>query len=144
MITLNFSIQINATPEKVWHSITDPEKYKLWTKPFSEGSYYKTDSFTEGSKIHFLTPEGHGMFSLIDSLKENQFVAFKHLGEIKNFEEIQETQSWTGAMETYILNKTQTGTEVFVKLDTLESDIDSMNKAFPQALQELKHISENQ
>ena len=143
-MTLNFSIQINATPEKVWHSLTDPENYKIWTKPFSEGSYYKTDSFTEGNKIHFLIPSGDGMFSLLDSVKENQYLAFKHLGEIKNFEEIQETKSWTGSMETYTLNKTENGTEVFVRTDAMESYEDFTKKTFPLALQELKRISENE
>jgi len=146
METLNFTIQINATPEKVWQSLWEIENYKLWTSPFCKGSYYKTDSFTEGSKIQGLTPSGDGMYSILETIKENEFLAFKHLGEIKNFEEMPitgESETWTGAMETYTLKEIENGTELTVNVDTLESFVDFMNKTFPLALKELKRISEN-
>ena len=145
MKTLHYSIQINARPEKVWESLWHPENYKTWTKPFSEGSHFKTDSFTQGSKIHFLTPTGEGMYSLIDTVKENQYIAFKHLGSIQNFEEQpinEEASSWSGSMESYELVANENGTEVKVTVDTVEEYIPFMDKAFPQALQALKSISE--
>jgi hypothetical protein len=145
MKTLVFKININATPDTVWQSLCQSENYKIWTNPFCEGSYYKTDNFSEGSKIHFLTPSGEGMYSIIDHIEENRFLAFKHLGDIKNFEETPmttETESWSGAMETYTLNKTNNGTELTVNVDTIEKYIDFMNNTFPLALNELKRISE--
>jgi uncharacterized protein YndB with AHSA1/START domain len=146
MKTLVFKININATPDTVWQSLCQSDNYKIWTNPFCAGSYYKTDSFTEGSKIHFLTPNGEGMYSIIDHIEENHFLAFKHLGDIKNFEEIpmtNETESWSGAMETYTLNKIDSGTELTVNVDTIEKYVDFMNNTFPLALNELKRISEN-
>jgi uncharacterized protein YndB with AHSA1/START domain len=146
METLNFTIHINATPEKVWNCLWEIENYKIWTSPFCIGSYYKTDRFAEGSKIHLLTPSGEGMFSIIETLKENTFLAFQHLGDIKKFEEMPitgESETWTGAMETYALNETENGTELTVNVDTLESYVDFMKKTFPLALNELKRISEN-
>jgi hypothetical protein len=146
METLNFTIQINAKPEKVWNCLWDIENYKIWTSPFCKGSYYKTDSFTQGSKIHLLTPSGEGMYSILETIKENAFLAFKHLGDIKNFEEMpigDESGTWSGAMETYTLNEIENGTELTVNVDTLESYVDFMKKTFPLALNELKRISEN-
>lgn len=146
METLYFTIQINATPEKVWNCLWEIENYKIWTNPFCNGSYYKTDNFAEGSKIHLLTPSGEGMYSVLETVKENTFLAFKHLGEIKNFEEMPiegESGTWTGAMETYTLNEIENGTELTVNVDTLESYVDFMGKTFPLALNELKRISEN-
>jgi hypothetical protein len=146
MKTLTYKINISATPEKVWQSLWQLENYKIWTNPFCEGSYYKTDSFTEGNKIHLLTPSGEGMYSILDRIDENHFMAFKHLGDIKNFEEMpltNESGNWSGAMETYTLNKTDSGTELIVNVDTLEKYIDFMNTTFPVALNELKRISEN-
>jgi uncharacterized protein YndB with AHSA1/START domain len=144
METLTFKINIIASPEKVWQSLWQPENYKIWTNPFCTGSYYKTDSFTEGNKIHLLTPSGEGMYSILDRIEENHFLAFKHLGDIKNFEEMPiTTESWSGAMETYTLNKTDNGTELTVNVDTIEKYIDFMNNTFPLALNELKRISEN-
>jgi hypothetical protein len=146
METLVFKININASPETVWQYLWQLENYKIWTNPFCEGSYYKTDSFTEGSKIHLLTPSGEGMYSILDRIDENHFMAFKHLGDIKNFEEIplaNESKNWSGAMETYTLNKIDSGTELTVNVDTIEKYIDFMNTTFPLALNELKRISEN-
>lgn len=146
MERLHFTIQINASPEKVWHCLWEIENYKTWTNLFCSGSYYKTDSFTEGSKIHLLTPSGEGMYSVLETVKENTFLALKHLGEIKNFEEMPitgESETWTGAMETYALNEIENGTELTVNVDALEVYVGFMSKTFPLALNELKRISEN-
>jgi hypothetical protein len=146
METLIFKVNIKASQDTVWQSLWLPENYKIWTNPFCEGSYYKTDSFTEGNKIHLLTPSGEGMHSIIEHLEENRILAFKHMGELKNFEETPmspETEIWSGATESYTLNKIDSGTELIVNVDTLEKYIDFMNNTFPLALQELKRISEN-
>lgn len=146
METLNFTIQIDATAETVWNCLWELENYKIWTNPFCEGSYYKTDSFTQGSKIHLLTPSGEGMYSVLETVKENSFLAFKHLGDIKNFEEmpiVGDSETWTGAMESYTLKEIESGTVLTVNVDTLESYVDFMKKTFPLALNELKRISEN-
>lgn len=34
-----------------------------------------------------LTPAGEGMYSIIDRLEENRYLAFRHLGWVSNFEE---------------------------------------------------------
>jgi uncharacterized protein YndB with AHSA1/START domain len=146
MKTLQFTISINAPAAKVWHALWDLENYKVWTKTFIEGSYYKTDSFTEGSKIHLLTPKGDGMYSILDKVLPNECLAFRHIGSLKNFEELpldSETEQWTNAMETYTLKGNGNSTQVTVNVDTFESYIDFMNKTFPVALNELKRIAES-
>lgn len=145
MKTLEFKLQINAPVEVVWTCLWDAEHYKEWTSVFCEGSYYQTDSFAEGSKIHLLTPSGEGMFSVLDKIVENKFLAFKHLGEIKNFEEQatnDTTQAWSNAMETYELKPNENGVELIVNVDTIDEYINSMNNLFPVALRELKKIAE--
>jgi len=145
MNTLTFTIQINASPEKVWHSLWDAENYRAWTNPFCKGSYYKTTEFSEGNKIHLLTPDGQGMYSILEKIEQNTYLAFRHLGNIYNFEELPidaETEQWTNAMETYRLTKNETGTTLTVQVDVIESYLNHMNKTFPIALNELKHISE--
>lgn len=143
MKTLQFTVTINAAPEKVWKSLWDLESYKAWTSKFGEGSYYKTDSFSEGNKIHLLMPSGHGMYSVLDKVDEPRFLALRNVGEIKNFEEKPITdQSWTNAMETYELQPVGEGTKLIVNVDTVEEYIDSMNKSYPIALDKLKELAE--
>lgn len=145
MKNLSFNIQINASPERVWKSLWEPENYKVWTKPFCDGSYYKTNSFTEGNRIHLLSPQGDGMYSILDKVEVNKHLAFKHLGELLDFKEIpitEETQKWSGALETYTLHQRNGGTEVEVNVETLESYEKSMLNMFPLALDELKKLAE--
>lgn len=145
MKTLHFEINIHASPEKVWKSIWDLESYKVWTKPFGEGSYYKAETFLEGSKIHFLAPSGYGMNSIIEKLDEPYFIALKHVGEIKNFEEQPlEDHGWSNAIESYELKPIEEGTKLIVNVETVEQYVDSMNTTFPLALNELKKLAETE
>ena len=49
---LTYEIDINASPEKVWHTMLDKETYEQWTAVFSAGSTYE-GSWEEGAEIHF-------------------------------------------------------------------------------------------
>ncbi len=40
MLTLNYHVEIDATPEKVWQVLTDLELYKQWAKAFSPHSQF--------------------------------------------------------------------------------------------------------
>ncbi|HRH03797.1 MAG TPA: SRPBCC domain-containing protein [Bacteroidia bacterium] len=144
MQTLQFTININASTQKVWKCLWDLENYKKWTSAFIEGSYYKTDSFTEGNMIHLLAPNGEGMYSLLEKIDAPNYLAFKHLGELKHFEEqINTHASWTNAIESYRLLAVENGTLLKVEVDTLEEYVDFMNKLFPLALQKLKKLAES-
>ncbi len=145
MQNLTFKIRINASPEKVWKHLWELENYTKWNSVFGEGNFYKTDRFEQGNKIHLLTPNGDGMYSILDKIVENELLVFRHLGELENFEEQPidaNTEEWTNALESYELKPLGNETELVVRVDTLEQYVDHMNKAFPLALQELK-ISAN-
>ena len=145
MTTLQFSISINANPETVWSCLWDENNYKIWTSPFCDGSYYTTDNFKEGNKIHLLTPSGEGMYSILDKIEENKFLAFRHLGWVKDFVEqpIDEaTKLWSNSMETYQLIERLNCTDLIVKVDTIDEYIEHMNGKFPLALNELKRLAE--
>lgn len=145
MKTLEFSVHIQSTAERLWNCLWAPENYQEWTSVFTEGSHYRTDTFVEGNKIHLLTPSGEGMYSILDKIIINKFLAFRHLGELKNFEEqpIDEAvQGWTNAIESYEIVEKEGGLELLVKVDTVEEYIHHMNATFPPALQKLKQMAE--
>ena len=141
MKTLQFEIQIDASPVIGWDCLWKLENYKLWTSVFCEGSYYETTDFKEGNRIHLLTPEGHGMYSIIEKLEPNKFLSFRHLGDILDFKEL-ENKSWENAIESYELTKNDKGTYLKVAVDTLEKYIPFMEQTFPKALSVLKNLSE--
>lgn len=141
---LVFKIDIKASKEKVWKTLWGKESYTLWTKAFTEGTYYEGD-LTQGNRVHLLTPSGEGMYSDIEIRKENELLIFKHIGIMKDRKELPldaETERWTGCFESYRLKETDGTTQLIVEVDSIENYVDWMNKSFPLALQELKTISE--
>lgn len=144
---LHFSININATKEKVWNTLWDKESYKLWTAPFGEGSYYKGD-IALNSRVHFLMPNGDGMYSDIMFYKEYSLVVFRHVGGIRSCEEQEiddESRHWTGCFEVYRLVEINANTtELEVEVDVTDAHIEFMKKRFPMALEKVKELSENQ
>lgn len=141
MKKLQFEIQINAKPNIVWNFLWEPENYKNWTSVFCPGSYYETSEFKEGNRIHLLTHEGHGMYSVLEKIDINKFLSFKHLGDIIDFKE-QEIASWGNAIESYELTENEKGTLLLVSVDTVEKYIPFMEETFPKALLQLKSNTE--
>lgn len=145
MKNLEFKIQIHASASKVWHVLWSDITYRQWTAPFSPGSHAVTD-WKEGSKVLFLGPEGSGMFSKIETYKTFEYMAFKHLGEVKNFEEQPVTDAikdWVGAMETYRLEENNGVTALTATTDMPEEFVESMGEAFKKAMDLVKSLSEN-
>lgn len=145
MKKIQFTVDINAPKEKVWKSLWEDANYRKWTSAFHEGSYAVSD-WKEGSKILFLTPEGTGMYSKIESNIPNEFMAFRHLGTVKNGKEEQaneETKQWEGAMESYKLQDNGKQTKLLVELNSIEDHLEYFKETFPKALNKLKEISEN-
>lgn len=144
METLEFKIRIKASPEKIWSVLWDDETYRIWTGAFCEGSYAVSD-WNEGDKIHFMSPGGEGMNSIIEKKIPNEYMAFKHIGEIKDFKELplnEETEKWSGYMETYRLIPDDEFTDLVSQVDVIEKHIDYFKDAFPKGLETVKELAE--
>lgn len=139
MEKLQFGIQINAAPEKVWQVLWADESYRKWTSVFTAGSHAVSD-WQEGSKIHFLDGKGRGMHSIIDKKVENSQMVFKHMGEIIDGEEKQ--GDWAGAKESYTLSGSGNTTALNVELDATADFEEYFNDKFPKALAIVKQLSE--
>lgn len=145
MTHLQPSIHIQATPEKVWDILWNDSTYRIWCAPFCEGTYYKADRLEEGAKIHFLTPTGEGMHSVIHKLIPNRLMTFKHLGSIIDFKEeafTPSTKAWSDFLETYELTPENNGTTLKIIFSTTDEYKDFMVNAFAKALQEVKRMAE--
>lgn len=146
MKTLQYSIQIGATPERVWECLWEPGHYRQWTGVFCEGSYYETERFSEGSRIRLLTPGGEGMYSVLERVDEPRFLAFRHLGWISGFRDVppaENEEPWQEARETYSLATDGEATVLVVQVDTLDEYIGHMEAKFPPALEVVKRMAES-
>ena len=144
MQQLNFSTNIKASAENVWKVLWGDDSYPKWTSVFSEGSHAITD-WKEGSKVLFLDGKGSGMVSTVSANKANEFMSFKHLGEVKDGVEdttSDKVKGWAGATETYTLTDTGGVTELSVDVDIIDEHKDYFIKTFPRALEQVKELSE--
>lgn len=144
MKRLKFSIDIHASKQKIWDTLWDDATYRKWTSAFSEGSYAVSD-WKEGDKILFLGSTGEGMYSIINSNINNEFMSFKHLGVVKDGIEQpldEETKKWSGATENYALIENGDLTTLNVELDSTDEHYDYFEKTFPKALAIVKEIAE--
>lgn len=143
--TLKFNVNINSTPEKIWSLMWDKAGYAQWTKPFNPGSSI-SGKIEQGGRVHFLSAEGDGMYSDVDTYVPNFYIAFKHIGTISNFKEQpvdEATKKWSGCIETYTLYPNgKGGSTLHVKVDVEPTHFDMMKDAFPKSLQALKEMTE--
>jgi len=150
MEKLIFTTIINASKEKVWHTMLDDATYKQWTKPFNEGSRYE-GKWETGSEMRFIGvddsgKEMGGMHSRIKEARPYEFVSIEHLGLITETGEVDTTsesvKKWTPAFENYTFSDKEGGTEVLVEIDISDEWKDMFNDTWPKALAKLKEIVE--
>lgn len=141
MRKVSFSIFIQAPKMRVWETLWSEQTYSQWTKVFCEGSFVITD-WQEGSKVHFLAPDGNGMYSVIDKKVENDFISFVHLGDLKNKEEQTPQENWKGNFENYTLTEVENGTMLTADVNSLDEFVGFFDSTFPQALQNVKELAE--
>lgn len=141
MKILNFDIEINASPEKVWSVLWADISFRQWTSAFTKGSFYE-GTLEEGSIVKFLDPDNNGMYSKVEKNIPNEEMKFLHLGEI--YEGVETPQQWGEATETYILEENEEGVLLKVFINTSEEFRAFFEDKFPTALSNVKHLSENQ
>jgi hypothetical protein len=140
-----FQVSIDAPREKVWNVLWDDASYRAWTAVFSPTSYAQTD-WNKGSKVLFVDATGSGMVSMIEDKVPNEFMSFKHLGEVKDGVEDVESekvQQWAGGHENYTLKAENGKTLLTVDMDIAEEFAEMFNNIFPKALDKVKELSEN-
>jgi uncharacterized protein YndB with AHSA1/START domain len=150
MPKLHQSITINANKQKVWYTITNKQKYELWTTVFNPGSTFE-GQWEQGQKMKFLGPDekgnvNSGLVSQIWELKIFEYISIKHLGLVKDGVEdfdSEEAKKWTPAFENYTLVEKDTETTEFVvDMDVVEDYFGEMEKMWQKGIVELKKIAE--
>ncbi len=145
MKKLSFSIEVNASRQKVWDTMLGDKTYREWTSVFAPGSHF-VGSWDEGSKILFLDGSTQqGMVSTIVESRPPEFISIKHLGVVTNGVEDTSgpaTQGWGDALENYTFREVDGRTEVIVEMDAPEEYSGDFDRMWPEALQKLKVLAE--
>lgn len=146
MVTKHFKTAINAPRERVWNILWNDETYPVWTEVFSPpgtGASAAKTNWQKGDKVLFLGNDNSGMVSSIQDKVDNEFMSFRHLGEVQDgVEKIDENAGWYGAMENYTLKDVDGKTELTVDIDLMEDYQDYFSEAWPKAMDKIKELSE--
>ncbi|WP_312075775.1 SRPBCC domain-containing protein [Chryseobacterium sp.] len=141
MELLKFEIKIEASPEKVWSVLWDDFSYRQWTSAFCEGSFYK-GTLEEDSKVQFLDPDNNGMFSKVVKNIPGKEMIFLHLGEI--YSGIETPMDWGDATESWFLEGDEELTSLRLEINSSEEFKSFFEEKIPEAIQNVKNLSENQ
>ncbi len=148
MKKLHYETTIAAPAERVANTMLGQETYNQWTKAFNPTSSYE-GSWDKGSKIYFVgvNNEGkrEGMVSEIAEHIPNKFLSIRHYGVLDGDKEITEgpqVEAWAGGLEDYTFEEQDGVTKLSIDVDTNEDHIDYFNKTWPEALANLKQLSE--
>ena len=105
MKEIQFSIEINASKERVWATLWEDITFRDWASIIDEGTYMK-GVMEEGNEIQFISSVGgYGVTSLIEKLIPNEFVLFRHSADTKELGQQEREKEWTGGIESYSLTE---------------------------------------
>ena len=142
MKSIQFSIKIKASKEKVWATLWEDTTFRDWVNIIDEGTYMK-GIMKEGNKIQFISSlNGYGVTSMIEKLKPNEFLLLKHSSDTKAEGQQEREKEWTGGEESYSLAEENEVTTLIVMIDMPEEQEEWFNIYYPKALDRLKYLAE--
>lgn len=136
---LEFEIQINATPEKVWETLFTQDSYKKWVSAMNEGTYFE-GNWEVGSIMKFLDPQNNGMYNLVTENIRFKVLGMKHLGWILKGE--LSPQNWEDSTLNYILEPSENGTLLKGTVNSLDEFVEFFNSKYPQNFEHIKRLAE--
>jgi hypothetical protein len=125
MKEIQFSIEINASKERVWATLWEDVTFRDWANIIDEGTYMK-GSMKEGNEIQFISA-----------------VLFRHSADTKESGQKERKKEWTGGKESYFLAEKDGVVTLIVKTDVPKEQEETFNIRVPRALERIKALAEN-
>lgn len=145
METVEYSIHLHASIDKVWEKLWNKKCNAEWTQFFEPQFYIKSDWKVNG-KTYFLKDEKNGMVSTISSLDQPNEIVFQHLGLlVDGVEDLygKNVAQWSGVEEKYFLRSLEVDhTELFVIVHIYNSQRAEFDEGFRKGFEILKEFCE--
>ncbi len=142
MKEMQFSIEINASKERVWATLWEDKTFRDWANIIDEGTYMK-GVMKEGNVIQFISSvNGYGVTSLIEEFNPNEFVLFRHSADTKESGQQERQKEWTGGAESYSLTEKNGVTTLILKTDIPQEQEETFNIKLPRVLERIKILAE--
>jgi len=142
MKKIQFSIEINASKERVWATLWEDVTFRDWANIIDEGTYMR-GVMKAGNEIEFISSvNGYGVTSLIEKLIPNEFILFRHRADTKGSGQQEREKEWTGGTESYSLTE-KDGVSVLIATADIPDELEEIfNIRLPRALDRIKALAE--
>lgn len=147
MTKLSYFIDIAATPERVWQTITGEDTYCQWTRVWAESSRF-IGKWTQAAEIDFVDASGAGTRARLDIFDHPHAISFTHIAMLGPDRTPDTTsdlaQLWIGGTESFQLTANPAGTHLLVQIRVHEQLIpeDHEDDSWPKALDAIKQLAE--
>ena len=143
MKEMQFSIEISAAKEKVWDTLWQDETFRQWAGIIDPGTHIVGD-LKEGNEVQFISANGYGVTSLVEKLRVNEFLLFRHQADTQDEGRQEREKEWTGGEESYSLGEESDMTTLTVVFGA-PSELEEYFKVnYPKALERVKDLAERE
>lgn len=142
MKEMQFSIEINATKERVWDTLWQDETFRQWASIIDPGTYM-TGDLKVGGEVQFISSKnGYGVTSLVEKLTPGEFLLLRHRADTQDSGKQQRDKEWTGGEESYSLTEKDGVTTVTAAFGVPPEMEDYFKVNYPKALRKVKTLAE--
>lgn len=141
MEEISFSIEIDASKEKVWDTLWQDETFREWAGIIDSGTYIKGE-LKEGNEIQFISEGGYGVTSFVEKLIVNEFLLLRHLVDTQDEGKQNRDKEWTGGKESYRLAENDGITTLMVIFDVPLDLKKYFEDNYPKAMKKIKELAE--
>lgn len=141
MKEMQFSIEINASRERVWDTLWQDETLREWAGIIDAGTYMVGD-LKEGNEIQFISGNGYGVTTLVEKLVANEFLLLRHQADTQDSGKQEREKQWTGGEESYSLAEKNGTTTLTVAFDVPTELEEYFKINYPKALERVKVLAE--
>lgn len=139
---MKFTVEINATQEKVWETLWQDETLREWAGIIDPGTHMVGD-FKEGCEIQFISGNGYGVTSLVEKLTTNEFLLLRHSADTQDDGKQERKKEWTGGSESYSLAEKDDITTLTTAFDVPPEQEEYFKLNYPKALKKVKELAES-
>lgn len=143
MNELEFTVEINASKEKVWNTLWQDETFRQWSGLIDPGTYMKGE-LQLGNEVEFISAEnGYGVTSLVAEVVPTEYLLLKHQADTQDSGEQEREKEWTGGEESYHLKEVSGVTSLTVTFSVPATQEEYFKENYPRALDCVKELAES-
>lgn len=141
MKEVQFSIEINASKEKVWEVLWSDQTLRDWAGIIDAGTHM-VGELKEGNEVQFISGNGYGVTSLVEKLVPGEFLLLKHRADTQEEGKREREHEWTGGEESYSLIERDGTTTLTAEFDVPSEMEEYFKVNYPKALERVKVLAE--